>query len=1019
MRLENLDRAVGRVMFGGGGEFSPTLVIGMGGSGSSTARRVKRILDDRYGDLHIIKFLIVDTDTGGYSEEGGMAAVEEDERASIVAPNASEIHRQMRDGLKPEIAKFLPDSADVSLLDDGTGAGAIRPVGRFALFSQMTKFYSDRLKPTCYSLNHIETVVREKLQHAGGNIQINSKSPRIYITCSVCGGTGSSLFVDTAALIRHAFGQIGVTPTIIGVFFLPSVFMQESGITSMVRANIQANGYAALMELEHFCRSDIQQENWSFDYPEIGTVEIDRSLYDECYLIEGINSKGQLLGNKNEVFEMTARGICMDIGSPVGAKASSAKRNIFAHLPNNPCIETGKERKMNSFAITGLRVPVDRIARYCCLRAASEVIHDHLLKQPSERDLMQEINQFLSAHQLDERGSRDQILDSLLKTRDGHPLTFVTDRTQNQLYEQARTEGNKGKEAQYAQDWLAFKRREAENRLSQEAASLARMNQESVLKSALEAIYSKTSELLDQHGVRHCQEFLSGLLTVFEKVAEELQQESEDAGTTIQTLKESMQSSYDDLKEFTGTIGGFKARFSKSDEQVVETALGELEGYGNALIKQQARQAAIEVLNNQNRIRGTITIIPALKELINNLFNGWVGLLEESNQRIRRELAHHQLSQGTGTTYVLDQILDERGDFDGIYERIQLDLQKITKAYLVAKPDSPDNRDQVVEKVGPFTVRITTPEKVVDELASQAVEPVMSYLKQEMSVGRILQRLAGREDRAAAYTTQQLQSMLDKCQPFWSTSVPQGRQNYDQFFAVSVPCLPDDPEQETIRQTVKKAVVDKGHKSELVENGYPFALEICNFAYGARAYYLKSAEEMRLFYEEKSSDAAIRARLHIDKRFIGRIPKLHPEEHGEALGLFAWGVAYGYIAKDGNFYYLGINESENAVTPKYQTDWSPSIFDLMDSSWQGAPQKKRDKADQLAQGRENAIEALQQHPTGVKQLLAARNRYEDHWGQARAQSEIEEYLRRLDELIRDTNNEETRELLKAEAEELN
>lgn len=1022
MKFEKLDRAVGRVMFGGGGEFSPTIVVGLGGSGSSTARRAKRILNERYGDFQIIKFLIVDTDTGGYSEEGGMAAVDHEERASLITPNATEIHQQMRAGLKPEIAAFLPDNANVSLLDTGTGAGAIRPIGRFALFSQMGDFYSERLRPACLSLNEIETLVREKLRQAGGKVVVNSKSPRIYVTCSLCGGTGSSLFIDVAALIRHIFAQIGVTPKLVGVFFMPSVFLNEYGITTMVRENIQANGYAALMELEYFCKSDIANEDWQFQYPEVGTVRIDRPLFDEVYLIEGLNANGKLLSSKNDAFEMTARGICIDIGSPIGTRASSSKLNIFAHLPNHPCKETKLERKMNSFAVTGLKVPVDEIARYCCLRAAQEVIHDYLLKQPTERELVQEVNQFLNANRLDERGTKDQILESLLTTQDGHPMTYEAVKTQHQLYEQARNEGYDKKKTTYALDWIRSQRQEIDTRLANQAEQLVQQNKEKVLERALPALYAKIDEILSTHGVRYCSEFVKSVLTILEQVVAELEQESEEVRNTMKGLGESHDKLEVELRQYTGTMGGLKARLSGVDEQIVETALSQLHSLANTLFKQKARQAAIELLSSQNPIGKSKALIPALKELAERLFNGWCNLLEEAHQLIEQELAHHQQNRATGAQYVLDQIVDENADYNEIYEQVDLDLNQIKTKFLSESTDPEDTRNMLFEKVGPYKVYTTEADKVVDKLASMAVEPVMKFLTEEKSIGRIFQRLAGREDKAATYTKQQLQLMLDKCSPFWTTSMPRGLQDYERFFAVSVPCLPDDPDQATIRTTIQNAVEERGYRAELIENGYPFILEICHFAYGARAYYLKSAEEMLNCYTQKAADPSVRMRLHVDKRFTGRIPRIHPEQHAEAVGLFAWGLAYGYIAKDGNFYYLGIDEQQiggqTVPTPKYQTDWEIALTDLVDKAWQGTPQQNRDVNDRLSQGRDNAIEAFANANEHLTRLLDVRQRYFAHWGKERVIRELTEYLTRLDTRIRETKSEETRDLLKGEKEAL-
>ncbi|GIV17458.1 MAG: hypothetical protein KatS3mg022_2893 [Armatimonadota bacterium] len=141
--LARTKEVMSAVQFTEGGEFRPTLVIGLGGSGVETARRLKRILRERYQMNTLISFLFIDTDEGVYTEDGDLAAVEEYERASVVVHNPEKLISELRRdrNLHPYFEQFLGDGIDVVILKDAIGAAGIRPVGRFAFHASFDTIY--------------------------------------------------------------------------------------------------------------------------------------------------------------------------------------------------------------------------------------------------------------------------------------------------------------------------------------------------------------------------------------------------------------------------------------------------------------------------------------------------------------------------------------------------------------------------------------------------------------------------------------------------------------------------------------------------------------------------------------------------------------------------------------------------------------------------------------------------------------------------------------------------------------
>ncbi len=63
-------------------------------------------------------------------------------------------------------------------------------------------------------------------------------------------------------------------------------------------------------------------------YPNLKDITVQSPIYDESFVIERGTPKGQLLPGAKEVFEVVARSLLVDIGTPVGARTRSARANI-------------------------------------------------------------------------------------------------------------------------------------------------------------------------------------------------------------------------------------------------------------------------------------------------------------------------------------------------------------------------------------------------------------------------------------------------------------------------------------------------------------------------------------------------------------------------------------------------------------------------------------------------------------------------------------------------------------------
>ncbi|MFA0777967.1 MAG: hypothetical protein PVTTEEND_001681, partial [Candidatus Fervidibacter sp.] len=367
--LRSLQELVGQLQLAEQVEVAPTLVIGLGGSGTWTARRLKALMRQRYGIVPLIRFLFVDCDQGAFTSQPDLADVQDAEKIAMFIRNPEQVWQEVWQGIgeREKWRDWIPEELDVGILRHAIGAGGIRPVGRFALFASLQEVWG-RLTEALRDILAIEPQLRTTLGEQGERVTVHRAEPRIYIVGSLCGGTGSSLFLDIAVLVRHCLRQIApdTRPSIIGVFFLPSVFGKEPNIRNNIAflSVLQANGYAALKELEHFCNARaLKSQPFTFRYPQVGDVTVNEPIYDEDFVVEEATSEAGFLTRKEEVFEMVARSLLVDIGSPFGARRRSARANIETVLRMQPCPKTGKLRPIHSLDMTSVAVPIAEIAK--------------------------------------------------------------------------------------------------------------------------------------------------------------------------------------------------------------------------------------------------------------------------------------------------------------------------------------------------------------------------------------------------------------------------------------------------------------------------------------------------------------------------------------------------------------------------------------------------------------------------------------------------------------------------------
>jgi hypothetical protein len=252
-------------------EKRPVLLVGLGGTGKQVLINLRRKIFEAYGEplYPYIGNVMIDTDARSLTLEGK----EYDYLSRMVDFDASElvdVELNMSD-----VAKIRDHHADYphihSWFDQrlfvhgeiSNGAAQIRSFGRLAFFMNYPEIM-DRIGSQIASL---QSMARANPMLEDLNIRVDANVLDVWIVFSVAGGTGSGMFLDVAFAIKEKYPNANIR----GILVLPTLFSQEFS------ERIFANGYSALMELEHYNldRSALRERTAAEEGTDAGLDDID------------------------------------------------------------------------------------------------------------------------------------------------------------------------------------------------------------------------------------------------------------------------------------------------------------------------------------------------------------------------------------------------------------------------------------------------------------------------------------------------------------------------------------------------------------------------------------------------------------------------------------------------------------------------------------------------------------------------------------------------------------------------
>ena len=383
---------------------SPTLIIGLGGTGAKVVRELKKDL----GNIPIVKYLVVDADIA--EKEGfddfEFVNVGIDEKIKKIVNELP----GLEDSQKSEVEKWFPSNplkaeifkSEVALT---RGAGQVRALGRLCLYYNAAEVFS-RFTNLLLEI----TDMRRAQEAVRAGYDVNPDDRRVIIVSSLGGGCGSGMFLDVAYLIKYVIDYRALPDfKVNGIFVLPSAF-RDSAVRMK---NVQANTYAACMELNHYMSNPNFKCRYGYDI-EINNKNIGtKKPFDYVYLVSGNPERGFQL-DIDHITKIIAETILNVISFKITGDIQAAYQNQI-----DPCLLStfnNAIKAYSSFGYTYTTIRFDEIEDYLTFRLASDIL-SFLLRDPDSDDVSKEVNYFVTGTLQPQKLNNEITKDSLQKPK--------------------------------------------------------------------------------------------------------------------------------------------------------------------------------------------------------------------------------------------------------------------------------------------------------------------------------------------------------------------------------------------------------------------------------------------------------------------------------------------------------------------------------------------------------------------------------------------------------------------------
>jgi len=257
------------------------------------------------------------------------------------------------------------------------GAKGIRPVGRLAFFHNYQKIKTAIETAEKRTRGHDSVLLKAGLRVEPG---LN-----IFVVGSLCGGTGSGMFLDVAYSLRHLYGS--QSAQIVGYLVIsPELYGNTPSMS--------ANTYAALKELNYYSTSGTKFEA-CYDIQNLVYVQERRPPFDHAYLVSSQTRGEYQILAQGKLCNVIAHKIALDFSGELAPVVKGNRDNFLQHM-----IQSDKHPRQNAqryltFGLAAIYFPRDTIVQIALTRVSLELVKFWLNGEGQSPDPLSLLEQFL------------------------------------------------------------------------------------------------------------------------------------------------------------------------------------------------------------------------------------------------------------------------------------------------------------------------------------------------------------------------------------------------------------------------------------------------------------------------------------------------------------------------------------------------------------------------------------------------------------------------------------------------
>lgn len=370
---------------------SPTLIIGLGGTGSFALQYVKQKIRNRLesyesksatlpAQIPFIEYLVLDT----ILPEDQLEEFVPDEFMDIGRVNISRVLDTLRSGSDEKILKWFPRHLDPGQID--SGAGGVRAIGRLCFFLNQWRI-EERLRNKVKQITNSANIQNFLTEHLGALQFTEASTIDVHFVSSLCGGTGSACLLDIAYLVQHIIAEdTKQMPNCLAHLVTTEPFEGEPGVGRSSREYIQNNFAVSLSEIEHFT----QKGPWEVEYRNGTRVHSESKPFSLAYLLgykEGVSL------SKKQICEIIGETIAIKSVHPDGKRIKGNIENHKPHVINTEDAQR-KRRTYSSYNTQILKTDVDEDMFGAGVAVAQKIILSSLCAAASPKDMEQAFEDF-------------------------------------------------------------------------------------------------------------------------------------------------------------------------------------------------------------------------------------------------------------------------------------------------------------------------------------------------------------------------------------------------------------------------------------------------------------------------------------------------------------------------------------------------------------------------------------------------------------------------------------------------